>query len=432
MKKIGLVVLLVIVCNGFVQSQNWFPLEVGNKWHLIDQGFFAIAPGSTLSGWIHEFRSVTDSVILNDKKYYYLSKFFNFPASIPIRFDTSSQQLLIYMNGTDNLFMDFSLNDSSIFLQINPNGTFSEAMVLSKNRTILDSLITIKGFYRITYSTSNPTHYKRGYYYFADNMGFVFQDESSPEFYGIDFWDDYSIGEYLVCIDNILFHKKHNYSADIQFYPVYFLPASNILQQQFNIMHPYSFYGYNRNDTYMDEVFIESYYSNQSDTIINNNIEINALSEIDFELNTTIDTNKYNQGYFYHYRIVAKDRGIMPTYYYKPDSDYYKLYWKDSTTSYLIENIQVTKFSLSQNYPNPFNPSTKISWQSPVGSWQTLKVYDILGNEVATLVNEYRNAGSYEVDFQSTVNSHQLANGVYFYQLRVGDYVETKKMMLLK
>ncbi len=57
---------------------------------------------------------------------------------------------------------------------------------------------------------------------------------------------------------------------------------------------------------------------------------------------------------------------------------------------------------LHQNYPNPFNPSTKISWQSPVGSWQTLKVYDVLGNEVATLVNEYRNAGSYEVEFNAS------------------------------
>jgi hypothetical protein len=92
----------------------------------------------------------------------------------------------------------------------------------------------------------------------------------------------------------------------------------------------------------------------------------------------------------------------------------------------------VSNYSLSQNYPNPFNPSTKINWQSPVGSWQTLKVYDILGNEVATLVNEYRDAGNYEVDFQSAVGSRQLANGVYFYQLRVGDFIETKKMILLK
>jgi len=99
-----------------------------------------------------------------------------------------------------------------------------------------------------------------------------------------------------------------------------------------------------------------------------------------------------------------------------------------------------TQFKLNQNYPNPFNPSTKISWQSPVSGWQTLKLYDVLGNEVATLVNEYRNAGSYEVEFKSAVSNRQLASGVYYYQLRVGDpstgsgqgFVETKKMILLK
>ena len=71
--------------------------------------------------------------------------------------------------------------------------------------------------------------------------------------------------------------------------------------------------------------------------------------------------------------------------------------------------LNPTGFYLSQNYPNPFNPSTKISWQSPVSGWQTLKVYDVLGNEVATLVDEYRNAGSYEVEFQ--IISRQPAIG---------------------
>jgi hypothetical protein len=97
------------------------------------------------------------------------------------------------------------------------------------------------------------------------------------------------------------------------------------------------------------------------------------------------------------------------------------------------------KFSLEQNYPNPFNPSTKISWQSPVGSRQILKVFDVLGNEIATLVDEWKEAGSYEVEFQSEVGSlpngradRQLANGVYFYRLQVGDFIETKKMILMK
>ena len=92
------------------------------------------------------------------------------------------------------------------------------------------------------------------------------------------------------------------------------------------------------------------------------------------------------------------------------------------------DNSLPKEFSLNQNYPNPYNPSTKISWQSPAGSWQTLKVYDVLGNEVATLVNEYRNAGSYQVNFDAS----SLASGVYFYQLKAGSFIQTRKMIVLK
>jgi len=93
-----------------------------------------------------------------------------------------------------------------------------------------------------------------------------------------------------------------------------------------------------------------------------------------------------------------------------------------------ITNELPKEFLLSQNYPNPFNPTTKISWQSPVGSWQTLKIFDLLGNEVTTLVNEYSPAGEYEVEFDGT----GLPSGVYFYQLKAGSFLQTKKMVLLK
>ncbi len=96
------------------------------------------------------------------------------------------------------------------------------------------------------------------------------------------------------------------------------------------------------------------------------------------------------------------------------------------------DNFTIKDFYLSQNFPNPFNPSTVISWQSPISAWQTLKVYDILGNEIATLVDEFREAGKYEIEFKSSVSSLQLASGLYFYQLRIGNYVETKKMILEK
>lgn len=103
----------------------------------------------------------------------------------------------------------------------------------------------------------------------------------------------------------------------------------------------------------------------------------------------------------------------------------------DGTFSYsdVVEvHTSPLSFELAQNYPNPFNPSTKISWQSPVGSRQTLKVYDVLGNEIVTLVDEYRDAGSYEVSFDAT----GLASGVYVYRLMTEGFVETKKMVLLK
>jgi len=100
-----------------------------------------------------------------------------------------------------------------------------------------------------------------------------------------------------------------------------------------------------------------------------------------------------------------------------------------------VEVSPVLVYSLGQNFPNPFNPSTKISWQSPVSGRQVLKVFDVLGNEIATLVDEEQEAGSYEIEF----NAEKLSSGVYFYQLKVypanggaGSFVETRKMILLR
>jgi hypothetical protein len=87
-----------------------------------------------------------------------------------------------------------------------------------------------------------------------------------------------------------------------------------------------------------------------------------------------------------------------------------------------------SQFILAQNYPNPFNPYTTIRFQVPNSSFVNLKVYDILGNEVATLVNEEKSTGSYEVEFDAS----GLSSGIYFYKLQAGSFVETKKMILMK
>lgn len=92
------------------------------------------------------------------------------------------------------------------------------------------------------------------------------------------------------------------------------------------------------------------------------------------------------------------------------------------------ENQLPQNYSLSNNYPNPFNPSTKIEFRIVEPGLVAIKVYDVLGNEVANLVNEEKPAGSYKISF----NASNLPSGVYYYKLTSGSFVETKKMVLLK
>jgi len=91
-------------------------------------------------------------------------------------------------------------------------------------------------------------------------------------------------------------------------------------------------------------------------------------------------------------------------------------------------DILILDYSLQQNYPNPFNPFTVIIYQVPENSFVTLNVYDVLGNEIVTLVNEEKPLGSYSVD----LNASSFPSGVYFYRLQAGSFVETKKMVLMK
>lgn len=91
-----------------------------------------------------------------------------------------------------------------------------------------------------------------------------------------------------------------------------------------------------------------------------------------------------------------------------------------------------TKFYLSQNYPNPFNPSTKIKYSIPQTCKVVIKVFDIIGKELEILVNEEKTAGNYEIEFTQSSMKNLQSSGVYFYQIRAGSFVETKKMILLK
>ena len=116
---------------------------------------------------------------------------------------------------------------------------------------------------------------------------------------------------------------------------------------------------------------------------------------------------------------VDPKTGSMPNAGYQPSG---------SSTQQSVVSIQQQQIGLLENYPNPFNPTTTIAYQIPTDGHVAIKVFDILGRDVTTLVDEFKPAGSYTVQFDAS----RLASGIYFYSIHAGEYTALKKMLLLK
>ena len=105
-----------------------------------------------------------------------------------------------------------------------------------------------------------------------------------------------------------------------------------------------------------------------------------------------------------------------------------KIYKPTALVSVEESELIVTSYNLYQNYPNPFNPKTIIEYSTPSNTHISLKVYDILGNEIAELVNELKSEGMHQVEF----NAEKLPSGVYIYTIKANDYIKSNKMLLIK
>ena len=140
------------------------------------------------------------------------------------------------------------------------------------------------------------------------------------------------------------------------------------------------------------------------------------INESSFKYDSTGDS-------FVHFRVRVRDNQNKWSIW----SNAIKIKINDDTRLNSTNDL-ISAFNVYQNYPNPFNSSTTISYQLPVSSNVILKAYDILGNEIETLVNEEKPAGTYEIKWSAA----NLPSGVYFYQLKAGDFVSSKKMILLK
>ncbi len=151
-------------------------------------------------------------------------------------------------------------------------------------------------------------------------------------------------------------------------------------------------------------------------------------------INYQVDCSGIEEGEYY-LRLVTSVSGSAQYSVSNIISDNFNLNkFQYSVISYKGNDIPEI-YSLEQNYPNPFNPSTIIRYQLPQDGFVTLKIYDILGREVATLVNEEKAKGRYEVNFNASnlpAGRQGLASGVYLYRIKVNDYVAVKKMLMIK
>ena len=139
--------------------------------------------------------------------------------------------------------------------------------------------------------------------------------------------------------------------------------------------------------------------------------------------NTTYYMNTYDMNNNLSERVVQNWDGAAWVNYGRQTGFIWKL-----ITDVGDDELLVNEFKLYNNYPNPFNPSTKIKFNVPSISDVTIRIYDVLGNEIKTLVNQEKTAGTYEVEF----NSEGISSGIYLYKITAGDFIQTKKMILLK
>ncbi len=440
-RKILFLNVFFSVCSLFItniQAQDWVPLEIGNKWQYFDQIYYYSTPWPSITNV-----EVNRDTILSNKTFYWIKSvregWWPYTDSTLQRYDLDDKILYKYylMGDSEYVLMDFNLEAGDTLPFIPPS--YSYRTVIAGSDYLFGNSILYKG-------------YKELFELYLGNYSILKFSEDFGHYYSYGFNRVPGIGEYdsdsqliqsIIKINGVFQNHSHQKYPVINFNPVTLVTDSSF-QISFIVDHYYSriYSPYGGNDSllfnYIDSVFIESYYSNGTTTINELPILVSNLpNEKEYLLDTVLNLNLLTNGYNFYYRIKAVDKGIISHTTFSPGFGYYKIVYDTTTGVNEFDNKPIT-FQLYQNYPNPFNPVTKIEYSIPNrdnplqggarGGLVTLKVYDMLGIEIAVLVNEEKSAGTYEV----TWYAENLPSGVYFYQLKAGNYIQTKKLILLK
>jgi len=395
-------------------GNNFFPLGIGNKW----QYYYSATNGARQ---ISKDEVVKDSVI-NNLTYYKLSGSKN----DWVRYSEEDKKLFIYWNDSDYVYMNYILNESSTFSHMDFN-----------SHTIRNVSIIAPG----EYSVFDSSFFYRGYYYIVGNIFFDSYTFRYAESLGEIYYRIHSEGPGGSSVTGIrkIIRAIINDGDTTRYLSDHQKPLIDInpvlitndfsLNLNFTVDHAYTYSNSNGFFNFIDTVLLNSYYFNGDSTVSNLTIllnnETNTINySVDIELDSTLMKNDYD----YFYGIYAVDKGIVRENSLSPDSGFYKLIYDTTATLVPQSEPEVLTYYLKQNYPNPFNPTTSIQYAIIKRQWVTLKVFDLLGNELATLLDEEKPAGNYKITF----NGAGLSSGIYFYRLKAGSFIQTKKMILLK
>jgi len=398
---------LVFILSITISAQNYFPLKVGNTYQVKDDWWVSYNGGYDSGTRYYSVDVVRDTIINGDVFFTLLcnSGFQQFNNDCLYRFDSLQQKLFVRIpnDTTTRLAVDFTL----------PAGTDYTSYISGEVNSFTSQGISSEVFLGDTHLvyTMYDAVIPRHTYQFSDIIGF----KQYKYYYGTLGGASSSTHNVISAIIDSVIYNPLVLKID-SLYPVSDRPIDTF---PYLLTIPY---------TASYTALVDSFYLEvehfRFETLVQNkrfNLPNSNPSLLDFYLDSLQVGDKIKL------RATITDKSIYSNVAHYPDTGWVVMNVLSPVVSVENENIPQA-YNLSQNYPNPFNPGTKIKYSIPQLSQVQIKVYDVLGNEVTTLINEEKPAGEYEVEF----NGSNLPSGIYFYQLKAGEFVETKEMILLK
>jgi hypothetical protein len=411
MKKAFLIsgIILSFIAGG-TSAQNFFPLSIGNMYQIKNDWSISL-PGNTWeTGTIFKKVYILDDTLINGTWFYSITNGgagSPYPGYLLYYYDSQNQKVFVLIPGDNSvhLAVDFNIPADSQYTSYitgEPKEFISQGV--SSEYVLNDTVLVYK--METPWTSSIIDHYD-----FANNIGLTYfrHLEIIPPAYGFD----YKYYTVSACVDSTIFNPLVLKIDSL--YPVIDRPIDTfpfLLSIPFHVSY----------SQLVNAFYLTLEVVRDTSVIFNLNYNI-SLSNPHIQINPS----NLQIGDIIKLKATISDTSIFNNIDIYPDSGWVTFRVLDPV-SVNDDNKLGYEYKLGQNYPNPFNPNTIISYEIPERTFVSLKIYDILGKEVADLVNKELPAGDYEAEFKAG----RLSSGVYIYQLRTAGFVQTMKMILSK